>query len=319
MELEMKKRSLGQHGPELTVIGFGAWAIGGPWIYGWGKVDDRESVQAIHSALDSGINWIDTAAAYGLGHSEEVVGKAIKGMKHRPFIATKCGLVPDGKGNVYRNSRPESIRKEAEESLRRLGTDCIDLYQIHWDDASVPYEESWGTMVRLKEEGKIRHIGLCNYTAAMMERCRKIHPIQSLQPPYSMLTREVENETLPYCLKHNIGVVVYSPMQSGLLTGRFELRKLAPDDWRHKYHWFQESHLSKALKLVEDLRPVAEKHKRSVGHLAIQWVLRQSAVTSAIVGARRVEQVDENTGAAKDLPAGVMDEVTGILEKHFPS
>ena len=228
----MKTRQLGTNGPELTVIGFGSWVIGGPWLYGWGPVDDNESVKAIRTALDRGINWIDTAAAYGFGHSEEIVAKALAGTREDVFVATKCGLVPDGKGGAYRNSKPASIRREVEESLRRLRRDRIDLYQIHWPDKSVPLEESWGTMVRLKEEGKVRFIGLSNYDVPMLERCRRVAPVQSVQPPYSMLRREVESEILPYCLKHGIGVVAYSPMQSGLLTGRFDLAKLAPDDWR---------------------------------------------------------------------------------------
>ncbi|MBP1679462.1 MAG: oxidoreductase [Bacteroidetes bacterium] len=294
----MEKRVLGKGGPELTTVGFGAWAIGGPWIYGWGAVDDRESVAAIRRSLDLGVNWIDTAAAYGLGHSEEVVAKAVEGMSPRPFISTKCGLVPDGKGDVYRNSKPDSIRAEAEASLRRLKTDCIDLYQIHWHDESVPVEDAWGTLVRLREEGKVRYIGVSNYDVPLLQRCLKVAPVQSLQPPYSLLARHYEKETLPFCAGHGIGVIVYSPMQSGLLTGRFDLKKLAPDDWRHKISLFRDPELSQALEFVDDLRPIAARYRKTVGQLAVAWVLRNHAVTSAIVGARNESQVGENAGSA---------------------
>lgn len=315
----MQMRTLGTNGPQLSVIGFGAWAIGGPWTYGWGPVDDHESIRAIDRALDKGINWIDTAAAYGFGHSEEIVGKAVKGKRHTVFIATKCGLVPDGKGDVYRNSRPESIRKEIEESLRRLQTDYVDLYQIHWPDPNVPYEDSWGTLVRLKEEGKTRFIGVSNYDVPAMERCRTIAPIQSLQPPYSMLARGIEHEILPYCQKHGIGVIAYSPMQSGLLTGRFDITKVAPDDWRRKSYWLQEPQFSTVMKLVEELRPFAAARGMTVGHLAVRWVLYHPAVTAAIVGARKVEQVDENVRAAdRMLTDEEYQEVTRIVEKYFP-
>lgn len=315
----METRILGANGPELTVIGFGAWAIGGPWIYGWGKVDDDESVRAIHRALDLGVNWIDTAAAYGFGHSELIVGKALSGIRQNTFVATKCGLVPDGKGDAHRNSRPESIRIEIEESLRRLQTDYVDMYQIHWPDVNVPYEDSWETMLRIQEEGKARYIGVSNYDVPMMERCRAIAPLQSLQAPYSMLTRDIEPDTLPYCSKNGLGVLVYSPMQSGLLTGRFDLNKVAHDDWRRKYFWFEEPNLSAALRLVEELRPLAIANRSTVGQLAVRWVLRHPAVTAAIVGARTASQVSENVVAGNET----MDDeefraVTRILEKHFP-
>ncbi|MRR37614.1 aldo/keto reductase, partial [bacterium] len=229
--MDMRKARLGTNGPELSVIGFGAWAIGGPWVYGWGPQDDTESIRAIHRAIDCGITWIDTAAAYGFGHSERIVGKALRGRRGRVFVATKCGLVPDGKGDAKRDSRPEGIRKELEASLKNLETDSIDLYQIHWHDANVPVEESWETMVKLRDEGKVRYIGLSNYDVPLLERCGAIAPVQSLQPPYSMLNRGVEESILPYCLTKGIGVIAYSPMASGLLTGRFDASRLAPDDW----------------------------------------------------------------------------------------
>ncbi len=308
----MEKRVLGSGGPELTAVGFGAWAVGGPWIYGWGAVDDRDSISAIRRSLELGVNWIDTAAAYGLGHSEEVVAKAVAGMSPRPFIATKCGLVPDGRGDVYRNSRPESIRAEAEESLRRLRTDCIDLYQIHWHDENVPVEDAWGTLVRLREEGKVRYIGVSNYDVLLLKRCLAIAPVQSLQPPYSLLARHYEAETLPFCAEHGIGVIVYSPMQSGLLTGRFDVKKLAPDDWRHKSSLFRNPELQQALGFVEDLRPIAAKYRKSVGQLAVAWVLQNRAVTSAIVGARNESQVGENVGSAGWR---ISDEDYGLIEE----
>ncbi|MBI4427683.1 MAG: aldo/keto reductase [Ignavibacteriales bacterium] len=293
----MKTRQLGKNGPHLSEIGFGAWAIGGPWIYGWGAVDDLESMKALHRALDLGINWIDTAAAYGFGHSEEVVGKALKGKKN-VFVATKCGLVPDGKGDAYRNSKPESIRQEIHQSLRRLKVDCIDLYQIHWPDASVPYEESWETLVRLQEEGKARYIGVSNYDVSMLEKCMKIHHVQSLQPPYSMLVRDVEREALEYCKRNGIGIFAYSPMQSGLLTGRFDINRLAPDDWRHGSSMFHEPTLSHALALVEKLRPMSARYGKTVGQLAVQWVLSHDEITCAIVGARTAKQVEDIIGSA---------------------
>lgn len=312
----MQTRQLGKNGPQLTVIGFGAWAIGGPWQYGWGKVNDAESIQAIHTALDNGINWIDTAAVYGFGHSEEVVGKAVKGIRNNVFIATKCGMINDGTGNAIINLKPENIRKEINDSLRRLQTDYIDLYQFHWPDPNTPVEDSWGTMVDLQKEGKVRFIGVSNFDVALLDRCIKIAPVQSLQPPYSLLRRDIEKEILPYCLKNGIGVIVYSPMQAGLLTGKFDINKLAEDDWRRKSKMYQEPYLSKALEFVERIRPIAEKSNKSVGNLAVAWVLRNSAVTSAIVGARNSKQVLENINAADYiLTDDEMNEISKLLEE----
>jgi aryl-alcohol dehydrogenase-like predicted oxidoreductase len=294
----MKTRQLGTNGPHLTEIGFGAWAIGGPWEYGWGASDDNASIEAIHRSLDLGINWIDTAAVYGLGHSEEVVAKAIKGKRDRVFIATKCSQVWDDRGRVRTHLEPGSMRKELEASLRRLGTDHIDLYQIHWPDPKTPAEVSWQQMVDFRNEGKVRYIGVSNYGVDLLERCEAIAHVQSIQPIYNMLERWIEPEVIPWCKAHGTGIVAYSPMQSGLLTGTFDKSKLPADDWRITHsEKFREPKFSRGLRLVESLRPMAERYKKSVGQLAINWVLRNDAVTSAIVGARTPHQVEQNCGA----------------------
>lgn len=294
----MTTRQLGTDGPHLTELGFGAWAIGGPWEYGWGKVDDNDSIAAIHRALDLGINWIDTAAVYGLGHSEEVVAKAVKGRRRQVIIATKCSQVWDEQGRVRTHLAPESMRRELEASLRRLQTEYIDVYQIHWPDPGTPVEDSWNEMVRFKKEGKVRFIGVSNFGVDLLERCEKIAHVQSLQPIYNMLERGIEPEIIPYCRTHGIGIIAYSPMQSGLLTGSFDINRLPPDDWRITHsEKFREPKFSRGLRLVEQLRPMATKYGKSVGQLAVNWVLRNDAVTSAIVGARTAAQVEENTGA----------------------
>ncbi len=310
----MKTRKLGTKGPEITEIGFGAWAIGGPWAYGWGPVDDSSSIRAIHKALDLGINWIDTAAIYGLGHSEEVTGKALRGNRKKIFLATKCGMVWDEKRNVRIHAFSASIRKEIENSLRRLGTEFVDLYQIHWPDPLTPAEESWETLAAIQREGKARYIGVCNYDVPLLKKCMAIAPVQSLQPPYSLLKRDIEKEILPYCLKEGIGVVAYSPMQSGLLSGKFDKTRLAPDDWRQKGPYFNEPALSKNLKFVEAIRPIAKKYEMSVGELAIAWVLHNPAVTSAIVGARTDQQITETSGAVKHA---VSKEDIAAIERYL--
>ena len=298
----MKKRRLGWTALEFTVIGFGSWAMGGGgWKFSWGPQDDRESIAAIKRAVDLGINWIDTAAIYGLGHSEEVVGKALKEISPRPFIATKCGLVWDEAKNISNRLKRESVRREAEASLRRLGVDVIDLYQIHWPYPDEEIEEGWAEMSRLVEEGKVRYIGVSNFNVSQMERIKKIHPIASLQPPYSMLKRGIEAEILPYCAANNIGVIVYSPMQKGLLTGavtRERVAQFAPDDHRRNDPQFQEPELSVNLELVEKLREIAARYGKTPAQLAVAWVLRRPEVTSAIVGIRRPSQIEEIVPAA---------------------
>jgi len=314
----LKTRVLGNDGPQLTEIGFGAWAIGGPWEYGWGAVDDNKSVKAIHRAFDLGINWIDTAAVYGLGHSEEVVARALKGKRNEVFLATKCGMIWDDQRRVRIHASPKSIRNEIDASLKRLQTDYIDLYQIHWPDPETPIEDSWETLVQLKKDGKVKYIGVCNFDVPLLEKCQTISAIQSLQPPYSLLRKQIEQDILPYCLKNNIGVVAYSPMQAGLLTGKFDYNKLAEDDWRRKGKYFQEPYLTRALDFIKKLIPTATKYKKSVGQLAIAWVLNHKAVTSAIVGARTAEQVEENVGAALfKLSNEDITTIEELLEKHF--
>jgi aryl-alcohol dehydrogenase-like predicted oxidoreductase len=298
----MKTRQLGKNGPYLTEIGLGAWAIGGPWSWGWGEQDDEESIKTIHRSLAE-INWIDTAAVYGLGRGEEIVGRAVKDRRKEVFLATKCGLVWDDRRRVRNNNRPESIRMECENSLRRLNTDTIDLYQIHWPDKNVPVEESWGEMTRLKEEGKVLHIGVSNFGVDLLERCQNIHPLQSLQPPYNMVQRDVEREIFPWCKEHGVGVVAYSPLQSGLLTGKFSrdfINTLAEDDWRRaqNHTYFREPMFSKVLDFVDRATLVADKYDKTIAQLAIAWVLMHPAVTSAIVGARTAAQAEQNVGGA---------------------
>jgi len=311
----MRTRRLGYTDLELSTVGLGTWAIGGPWQFGWGPQDDDESESTIHRALDLGINWIDTAPAYGLGHSEEVVGRSIRGRRHEVLIATKCGRVWDESGarTIGGRLKAESVRREAEESLRRLQIDVVDLYQVHWPDPEEDIEEAWEEIARLVEEGKIRYAGVCNFSVDHIKRAQKIHPVASLQPPYSMVARGVEKELLDYCLEQEIGVVAYSPMQAGLLTGKFSKERfesLPLDDWRRKSHHFQEPRFSATLKLVERLRPLARHAGRSLAELSIAWVLRRPALTAAIVGARHPGQIEETALAGDwDLTSAEIDRI----------
>jgi len=297
----MKTRKLGWTDLNLSIIGLGTWAIGGgKWKFSWGPQDDRDSISAIQRALELGINWIDTAAVYGLGHSEEIVGKAIRGLRKKPIIATKCERVWDKGGNISGRLKKKSIRSEIEASLKRLKIEVIDLYQIHWPEPDEDIEEAWTTLGDLIKEGKIRYGGVSNFNLQQLKRVQPIHPVASLQPPYSMLERGIEKKILPYCSAKNIGVVTYSPMQKGLLTGKFtreRVKNLPEDDHRRRDPRFQEPELSANLKLVEHLRSIAEKSGKTVAQLAIAWVLRRPEVTAAIVGARRPSQIEETAVA----------------------
>ena len=299
----METRVLGNSNLQITRIGVGAWAMGGGgWTWSWGPQDDEESIAAIKQALDLGINWIDTAAVYGLGHSEEVVARALKGRSNRPYIFTKCERVWDERGKIGGSLKAESIRRECEASLRRLQMDVIDLYQIHWPEPDADIEEGWTEMARLREEGKVRFIGVSNFSVQQMKRAMKIAPITSLQPPYSLVAREVEEDILPFCMRNNIGVIVYSPMYSGLLAGamtRQRIANFAPDDWRRRDQNFQEPNLSRNLRLVEVLREVGKRHGRTPGEVSIAWTLHNQAVTGAIVGVRSPEQVRGIIGATQ--------------------
>jgi aryl-alcohol dehydrogenase-like predicted oxidoreductase len=288
---------------QITRVGFGAWAIGGgDWEFGWGPQNDADSVAAIERALENGINWIDTAHAYGFGHSEAVVGLALAGVgSDRPYVFTKASLLNDGTGQVIHSLKRDSVLREAEGSLKRLGVDAIDLYQIHWPDPEADIEEGWGTLAELKEQGIVRHIGVSNFGAAQIKRIKGIAPVETLQPPYSLVDRAVEDEVLPYAEREAIGVIVYSPMASGLLTGKMTSERIAtlPDnDWRKTWTEFQEPRLSQNLALVERLRRVAARHGTTAGAIAIAWTLRNPAVDGAIVGFRHPAQVDPLIGAA---------------------
>ena len=294
----MQRKLLGNSDLSITRVGFGAWAIGGDWQFGWGQQDDTESIAAIHRALELGVNWIDTAAIYGLGHSEEVVARALSTWKSsRPYIFTKCGMVWNDKGEVGYSLRAESVRRECEASLKRLKTDVIDLYQIHWtaDDLNETIE-GWQTLAALQKEGKVRWIGVSNASVEEMEKLQSRARVTSLQPPYSLIRREVGSAQLPWCGQNGVGVIVYSPMGSGLLTGgmtRERIAGLPPNDWRTKNEQFREPKLTENLKLLERLKNVGTRHDRPPGQIAVAWTLSQPAVTGAIVGARNAKQVEQ--------------------------
>jgi aryl-alcohol dehydrogenase-like predicted oxidoreductase len=315
----MQTRKLGNSDLSITAVGFGAWAIGGGgWEFGWGEQEDADSIAAIQSALESSVNWIDTAAVYGTGHSEEVVAKAVKGWHGaRPYIFTKCSLVWDEQRKVHGEHRADSIRRECDASLRRLGVSEIDLYQMHWPpaDNGPRLEEAWQAMADLRKEGKVRWIGVSNFNVEQLKRAEKISPVTSLQPPYSIIRRQIEAEILPYCEKQEIGVISYSPMASGLLTGamtRERAAALPADDFRSRNPEFKEPWLSKNIELVERLRQVGQRHGRSPGEVAIAWALRHPAVTGVIVGARNAKQAQGVMRAGDlKLSAQEMTEIEG--------
>lgn len=318
----METRQLGNGDLHITPIGIGAWAIGGGgWEGSMGPQDDGDSVPAIHAALDHGINWIDTAALYGLGHSEEMVARALQGRTPRPYVFTKCERVWDNNRKIGASLKAASIRAECEASLRRLKMDVIDLYQIHWPEPDEDIEEGWTELARLKEEGKVRYIGVSNFNLVQMKRAQSIAPITSLQPPYAIVRREIEQEILPFCAAENIGVIVYSPMYAGLLTGAMTKERVAnflPEDWRRNLPGFKESALSRNLRLVELLRTIGGRHGRTAGEVAIAWTLRHPAVTGAIVGFRNVLQVAGIIGAGEfRLSASEISEIENALKGNL--
>jgi aryl-alcohol dehydrogenase-like predicted oxidoreductase len=317
----MDKKKLGNSDLGLTPIGFGSWAVGGgDWQFSWGPQDDNDSIAAIHKALELGINWIDTAAVYGLGHSEEVVARALKTTSHHPYIFTKCGLVWDEKREVSNSLK--HIRREAEDSLRRLAVDAIDLYQVHWPKPDEEVEEAWGVMADLQREGKVRWIGVSNFSVNQMERAMKIAPITSNQPPYSMLNRAVESAILPFCEKNNIGVINYAPMHSGLLTGAMSKQRVAnfpSDDFRRNAKNYQEPLLSRNLAVADFIAKIGERHGVSAGVVAIAWTLHHSAITAAIVGGRNAKQVEGVMPAAIfRLSDEEFSEIQNYLSQHVP-
>jgi aryl-alcohol dehydrogenase-like predicted oxidoreductase len=299
---QLRTAPLGRTGLEITRVGFGAWAIGGGgWEFGWGPQADEESIAAIHRALELGVNWIDTAAAYGFGRSEEVVGRGLEGLAQRPYVFTKSSLLDDGTGRVRHSLKRDSILREAEASLKRLGVDAIDLYQIHWPDPEADVEEGWAAMAELKERGLVRHIGVSNFDTAQLRRIQAIAPVETLQPPYSLIDRAAEADVLPFAEREDIGVIVYSPMGSGLLTASITRERIAAmpdDDWRKTDPRFTEPRLSRHLAIAARLWEVAHRHGTTPGAVAVAWTLRNPAVDGAITGFRRPAQVDPIVGAA---------------------
>ena len=312
----LRTAQLGTAGLQITRVGFGAWAIGGGgWEFGWGPQDDDQSIAAVHRALELGVNWIDTAAAYGFGRSEEVVGRALEGVAERPYVFTKCSLVEGPGRSVVHDLSRDSVLREAEASLKRLGIDAIDLYQVHWPIPESQIEGGWSALAELKEQGLVRHIGVSNFDVDQLRRVQRIAPVETLQPPYSLVAREVEGEILPFAEREGVGVIVYSPMGSGLLTGRMTRERLAAmpdDDWRKRDPRFSEPQLSRHLGLVARLDTVARRHDTTSGAVAIAWTLRNPAVDAAIVGFRRPDQVDPLLPAADlDLTAEDLAEIEG--------
>jgi aryl-alcohol dehydrogenase-like predicted oxidoreductase len=324
--VQINKRRLGASGLEITTVGFGAWAIGGGgWSYGWGPQDDQASEDTMRRAIELGVNWIDTAAVYGLGHSEEVVGHFLRSLPafERPYVFTKCGLIWDKQNPMEepkRVLRPESIRKECEASLRRLGVERIDLYQFHWpDETGTPVEDSWSEMLRLIEEGKVRLGGVSNFDVNLLERCEAVGHVDSLQPPFSLIRREAAAREIPWREAHKTGVICYSPMQSGLLTDQFRaerVARMANDDWRRRSPEFNPPNLEHNLALRDSLRPIAQRHGTSVSSVAVAWVLSWPGVTGAIVGARSPEQVDGWIDAGNlELTSADLDEIARAIER----
>ncbi|HWB17197.1 MAG TPA: aldo/keto reductase [Vicinamibacterales bacterium] len=318
----MQTRQLGTSDLHFTTIGLGTWAMGGGgWKFGWGAQDDAASIRAIQAGIDAGINWIDTAAIYGHGHSEEIVGRAIAGRRNEVFVATKCGRVwEEGSRDIGKRLRRESVLAEADASLRRLGIDVIDLYQMHWPEPDEEVEEGWAAVNELIAQGKVRYGGVCNFSTSQLDRAQALYPITSLQPPYSMLRRDIEAELVPWCAKHHVGILAYSPMQAGLLTGAFTAERAAAlpaDDWRHGNPLFHEPQLSANLRVVERLRPIAARLGVGVAEVALAWVLRLPEMTSAIAGARSPEQIRQ-TALAGDLtlPTDALAEIDAILAER---
>jgi aryl-alcohol dehydrogenase-like predicted oxidoreductase len=317
----VRTRKLGNSKLELTAVGFGAWAIGGPWEFGWGPQDDEESIRTIRAALDGGINWIDTAPVYGRGRSEQVVGRALKDVTEKPIIATKCSLVWDEKADKISCLREESIINECHQSLKRLGVEVIDLYQMHWPEPDEQLEEGIEAMAKLQRQGKVRYIGVSNFNIEQIRRAQKVAEITSLQPPYNMLRRNTEKELLPYCQRNNIGVVIYSPIQKGLLTGKFTTEKVAAlpeSDHRKRDPEFIGENFGATAELIDELKPIAKRNEITLAQLAISWVLRRKEVTAAIVGARHPEQTKETAPAADiDLNEETIEEIEELLEKRL--
>jgi aryl-alcohol dehydrogenase-like predicted oxidoreductase len=301
----LKTRQLGQTGLKITRVGFGSWAIGGgDWEFGWGPQDDAQSIAAIHRALEQGVNWIDTAAAYGFGRSEQIVGHALEGVDERPHVFTKCSLLEGRDRTVVHSLKRDSILREANNSLQRLGVDAIDLYQIHWPIPAAEVEEGWAELAELKEQGLVRHIGVSNFDVDQLRQVQQIAPVETLQPQYSLIEREVEQEILPFAEREGIGVIVYSPMGSGMLSGRMtreRVESMPEDDWRKRDARFNEPALSRNLDLVERLKALAERYDTTPGAIAVAWTLRNPSVDGAIVGFRRPDQVD------RILPAASLD------------
>jgi aryl-alcohol dehydrogenase-like predicted oxidoreductase len=301
-QTQLKTTELGHTGLEITRVGFGAWAIGGgDWEFGWGPQDDEQSIAAIHRAIERGVNWIDTAAAYGFGRSEAIVGRALDGLQERPYVFTKCSLLPGPGRTVVHSLTRDSILREADDSLTRLGVDAIDLYQIHWPIPAADIEEGWGALAELKAHGLVRHIGVSNFDVEQLRRIQQIAPVETLQPQYSLIERDVEKAILPFAEQEGIGVIVYSPMGSGMLSGgmtRERIEGLGDDDWRGRDDRFREPQLSRNLALVERLSAVAERYDTTPGAVAVAWTLRHPAVDAAIVGFRRPDQVDPILPAA---------------------